>query len=298
VLLTMRTNEMGKRLIRATIAVSALAISLPAMAQPEWRGRGGERHGGGRPGTEEVQQRRAEPAPAQDRGRWQRDGGDGDRGGWRGQRSDRMNAAPAPAPVQAPQANRERRDWDGRGQWRQNDGQAQRQWQERQWQGRDPRRDNVDSNRAQNRDWRRDRQDDNRWQDRNRGYGVVTPDRWQNNDRSRWERNRWSDQRRWDRDWRRDNRFNWSYYRQHNRHIYRLPRYHAPYGWSYGYRPFSIGIYLSALLFSDAYWIDDPWTYRLPPAYGTLRWIRYYDDALLVDIRDGYVVDVIRNFFW
>jgi hypothetical protein len=293
VLLTIRTEEMGKRLIRATIAVSALAISLPAMAQPDWRGRGGERHGGSRPGTEQVQQRQSAPAPAQDRGRLQRGGGDGDRGVARAQRNDRFDARPAPAPVQAPQANRERRDGEARGQWRQND----RQQAQRQWQGRDPRRDNVDRNRAQSRDWRRDRPDDNRWQDRNR-QGVITPDRWQNNDRSRWERNRWSDQRRWDRDWRRDNRFNWSYYRQHNRHIYRLPRYHAPYGWSYGYRPFSIGIYLSALLFSDAYWIDDPWTYRLPPAYGTLRWIRYYDDALLVDIRDGYVVDVIRNFFW
>jgi hypothetical protein len=29
-----------------------------------------------------------------------------------------------------------------------------------------------------------------------------------------------------------------------------------------------------------------------------MRWIRYYDDALLVDIRDGYVVDVIHDFFW
>jgi len=61
---------------------------------------------------------------------------------------------------------------------------------------------------------------------------------------------------------------------------------------------FSVGIFLNSLLFSDSYWIDDPWSYRLPPAYGTLRWVRYYDDALLVDIRDGYVVDVIHDFFW
>ncbi|MGB3928318.1 MAG: RcnB family protein, partial [Sphingobium sp.] len=49
---------------------------------------------------------------------------------------------------------------------------------------------------------------------------------------------------------------------------------------------------------SNSYWINDPYQYRLPPSYGTLRWVRYYDDALLVDIRDGYVVDVIHDFFW
>jgi hypothetical protein len=36
----------------------------------------------------------------------------------------------------------------------------------------------------------------------------------------------------------------------------------------------------------------------LPPAYGPYRWVRYYDDVLLVDIRSGYVVDMINNFFW
>ncbi|WP_342449817.1 RcnB family protein [Sphingomonas jejuensis] len=36
----------------------------------------------------------------------------------------------------------------------------------------------------------------------------------------------------------------------------------------------------------------------MPPAYGSYRWVRYYDDALLVDVRSGYVVDVIYDFFW
>ncbi|HTH27145.1 MAG TPA: RcnB family protein, partial [Sphingobium sp.] len=288
------------KLIKAMLAVSALATSLPAMAQPEWnRGRGGqERHGDPRPGTESIRQRQSvipAPVPPQERGRWPR--GDG-------ARADRAPTAPVPAP----RAERQRRDWDGnRGQWNRSDGDARRQWQDRDRRrdnddnnrahGRDWRRDRQDDNRWQGRDWRRDRPDDNRWRERDRNYGVVAPN-WRDNDRSRWERNRWADQRRWDRDWRRDNRYDWSRHRHHNRHIYRLPRYHVPYGWSYGYRPFSIGIYLNSLLFSDDYWIDDPWTYRLPPAYGSLRWIRYYDDALLVDIRDGYVVDVIRNFFW
>lgn len=31
---------------------------------------------------------------------------------------------------------------------------------------------------------------------------------------------------------------------------------------------------------------------------GPVRWIRYYDDVLLIDTRDGYVVDVIYDFFY
>ena len=38
--------------------------------------------------------------------------------------------------------------------------------------------------------------------------------------------------------------------------------------------------------------------YRLPPAWGPYRWVRYWDDALLVDTRTGMVVDVIYSFFW
>ena len=49
---------------------------------------------------------------------------------------------------------------------------------------------------------------------------------------------------------------------------------------------------------SDRYWIQDPWQYRLPQVYGPYRWVRYYDDVLLVDIYSGEVVDVIHNFFW
>ena len=60
----------------------------------------------------------------------------------------------------------------------------------------------------------------------------------------------------------------------------------------------NIGWTLSRPYYSSRFWIDDPWQYRLPVVYGPYRWIRYYDDALLVDLRTGRVVDVIRNFFW
>lgn len=104
--------------------------------------------------------------------------------------------------------------------------------------------------------------------------------------------------RAWSRDWRRDDRYNYSGYRNQNRNAFRLPRYYAPYGWDYGYRRFSVGFTLSSILFDQDYWIDDPFYYRLPPAYGQYRWVRYYNDALLVDLRTGYVVDTVYDIFW
>ena len=46
-------------------------------------------------------------------------------------------------------------------------------------------------------------------------------------------------------------------------------------GWGYGYRRYSIGVTLNSLLFGSSYWLNDPWSYRLPPAYGDYRWVRY-----------------------
>ncbi len=121
---------------------------------------------------------------------------------------------------------------------------------------------------------------------------------WQGQNRDR-DRDRWQGDRRdnWSRDWRRDNRYNWQSWRSSNRQVYRLGRYIPPYR-SYSYRRLSIGFSLDRLFFGANYWINDPWMYRLPPAYGPYRWVRYYDDALLVNIYDGEVVDVIYDFFW
>ncbi len=102
----------------------------------------------------------------------------------------------------------------------------------------------------------------------------------------------------WDRGWRNDRRYDWARERAANRGVFRLPRYYAPSGWGYGYRRFSIGISLAPLLFSQSYWIDDPFVYRLPEAYGPYRWVRYYDDALLVDVRSGLVVDAVYGIFY
>lgn len=291
-----------------------IAAATPALAQENNRGdwirnqtqqrqsNGGERQ---RPQRVEQQQAPQQPvAPANAQSNWRQNregqarpdrgpdrGGDGRR--FEGRRPD------APSGVVTPQGRPEQRD--GRRDWnRDNAGRPDRGQPDRNWtQNRDPRVTNRDFDRnrgddaRRQRDWRNDRGGQN-WsggqRDRDRGYNFQG----RLNDRDRW-----SGQRRWDNNsWRNDRRYDWQGYRSQYRQIYRLPSYSAPYGWDYGYRRFSIGINLNSILFGSNYWIDDPYRYRLPPAYGTLRWVRYYDDAMLVDVRDGYVVDVLHDFFW
>lgn len=133
------------------------------------------------------------------------------------------------------------------------------------------------------RDWRKDNWRKDNWRD-GRDYRSGYKDGYR-------------DHRKWDRKWRKNNRYNWHKYRSNHRNTYRLGRYYAPYH-NYSYRRLSIGFFLDSMFYSSRYWIDDPWQYRLPDVYGPYRWVRYYDDALLVDIYSGEVVDVIHDFFW
>jgi hypothetical protein len=102
--------------------------------------------------------------------------------------------------------------------------------------------------------------------------------------------------KRWTNNWRHDRRYDWNDYRKRNRSIFRLGFYYDPFGWNY--RRWSTGSYLYPSYYGSNFWLNDPWQYRLPPAYGPYRWVRYWDDALLVNIYTGQVVDVINNFFW
>jgi hypothetical protein len=124
-------------------------------------------------------------------------------------------------------------------------------------------------------------------------------DRWRNDrrDNDRWRNDRRDDSRQWNRSWRNDSRYDWQRYRTYNRNIYHLRPYYSPYR-NYSYRRLSIGFYLDPLFFGQDYLIGDPGYYRLPDVYGPYRWVRYYDDALLVDVYTGEVVDVIYDFFW
>ena len=102
--------------------------------------------------------------------------------------------------------------------------------------------------------------------------------------------------RQWSNHWRGDRNYDWRNHRNRNRSIFRLGNYWDPYGSSY--RRFSIGFSLFPNYYRSNNWLNDPWMYRLPPAYGPYRWVRYYDDALLVNVYTGQVVDVEYNFFW
>jgi hypothetical protein len=54
---------------------------------------------------------------------------------------------------------------------------------------------------------------------------------------------------------------------------------------------------LPASLFARSFWFD-PALFRLPLVSWPLQWVRYFNDALLVDVRTGEVVDVIEGIFW
>lgn len=212
-------------------------------------------------------------------------------------RVERRQAAPVrSAPVQYNRPDRrddnvrsERREASQQGRYydRNRDGSLDRRW--------DRNRDgNLDRNYDRNRDGRLDRRLDrndderiDRRYDRNRNGDI---------DR-RYDRNNDNRVDRWGSNWRNDNRYDWRGHRQRHGYHYRPGRYYAPYH-GHHYNRISIGFSLGSGYYGSRYWIDDPWQYRLPAAYGPYRWVRYYDDVLLVDLRSGRVVDVVRNFFW
>jgi Ni/Co efflux regulator RcnB len=132
--------------------------------------------------------------------------------------------------------------------------------------------------------------------DRNRTPVVSDVPRPGTQPRLRTDGRRWTDNHNWNRNWRNDNRYDWRRYRDHNRSRFHFGFYNDPFGW--GYQPFSIGWRLWPNYYSSNYWINDPWQYRLPYAPPGTRWVRYYNDALLVDVYSGQVVDVIYSFFW
>ena len=100
----------------------------------------------------------------------------------------------------------------------------------------------------------------------------------------------------WSTRWRHDGRYDWQNYRNRHRSLFRLGYYYDPFGWNY--QPYDIGWRLWPSYYSSRFWISDPWEYRLPYAPPGYRWIRYFDDAILVDTWTGEVADVIYNFFW
>lgn len=86
----------------------------------------------------------------------------------------------------------------------------------------------------------------------------------------------------------------WQRHRSSNRGVYSRGNWHAP----FRYQSFRPGLRIGLNFFGPRYRISDPWRYHLPmPGYNQV-WVRHYDDLLLVDMRRGTVVRVIRNFYW
>jgi len=100
----------------------------------------------------------------------------------------------------------------------------------------------------------------------------------------------------WSTAWRHNGRYDWRGWRDRHRSTFHIGIYSDPFGWNY--RPYQIGWRLWPSYYGRQFWIDDPWEYRLPYAPPGTVWVRYWDDALLVDRWSGEVIDVIHNFFW
>jgi Nickel/cobalt transporter regulator len=286
--------------ISALLLASAAAVAAaPAIAQ-DWHNNGGDHGNGQNSGAHEGR-------------------GDGGGRGERGQAAQPAPQAPQPRAQVAPQGrpqnqtqNQGRPDRQGQPQSqfdRGNNGGGQR--------GNDPRADagrhiegrpdngvqvwrNNDRGQAQRQDWQ-NHGNDNRGNDNRQGGGDRDNRGGWNGDRGHaggWNGNNGNRGGNWNNAWRSDRRYDWQGWRNSHRDVYRAGSYRAPYGYRGGYRRWGIGGRIDSIFFAQDYWIDNPDYYRLPPAYGGYRWVRYYNDALLIDIYSGTVADEIPNFFW
>jgi Ni/Co efflux regulator RcnB len=171
-------------------------------------------------------------------------------------------------------------------------------------------------------DWNRNGVIDRRF-DRNRNGEIDRRFDRNNNDiiDRRWDRNRNGDfDRRWDRnndnrldgrwrhggywrDWRGgrgpwlSDRYWWRnhWYTPAWRRWY-APAYRWPYGW--GYRRWSYGMILPSAFFLSNYFINNWWAYDLyEPPYGYV-WVRVGPDILLVNPRNGRIMQVVSGAFY
>lgn len=87
----------------------------------------------------------------------------------------------------------------------------------------------------------------------------------------------------WERNFTATNRFHWQPYRRPN-------------GWYY--RRWVFGMILPTIFWTENYWINDYWAFGLMnPPYGYV-WVRYGDDALLVNVQTGLILRVVYGLFY
>jgi len=76
----------------------------------------------------------------------------------------------------------------------------------------------------------------------------------------------------------------------------RYGRYVAPYrGWRY--RVVTPGYRLQPRFYGSRYFVNHPVRYGQRLGYNQ-RWIRYGNDLVLVNVRNGRVLRVMRNYYW
>ncbi|MBR2268976.1 RcnB family protein [Sphingobium sp.] len=89
-------------------------------------------------------------------------------------------------------------------------------------------------------------------------------------------------------------REDWQDYRRSHRDVYRAGNWNAP----FRYSRWNAGAQLRPAYYSSRYYIADPYRYRLPRPAANQRWVRHYNDVMLVNVRTGRVMTVHRGFFW
>lgn len=112
------------------------------------------------------------------------------------------------------------------------------------------------------------------YQHDSRGFGIR-PQNWNNRPRN-------FDRRDYQRNFRAAHPFHWG-------------QYHRPPGWYY--RRWVFGEILPAIFWTRDYWIDDFWMFDLPiPPFG-YEWVRYGNDALLINTYTGEILEVEYGVF-
>lgn len=131
------------------------------------------------------------------------------------------------------------------------------------------------------------RNDNNRWRNNDRQRGPVA-----NTNNYRPPVNNWRNQRN------QNARSNWQQYR-HNYNSprrYRVGAYHGPR--NFQYRRWSYGERLPSAYYARSFWLLNAISYGLFSPPPGLIWVRYGDDALLIDQYTGEIIQVRYDVFY
>lgn len=82
-------------------------------------------------------------------------------------------------------------------------------------------------------------------------------------------------------------------FRAHNYKPHRGHRFSAP----FRYQRFNSGVRINSGYYNPRYYVSNHSNLRLPAPGYNMRYVRHYDDLLLINIRTGYVVRAYRNMY-